>query len=59
VAGGRLYAGNAAGKLSAAPTSATTRAAFQAAVDDLVRAVSADPDAPAAEEPPPSKKKKR
>jgi hypothetical protein len=58
-AGGRLYAGNAAGKLSAAPTSATTRAAFQAAVDDLVRAVSADPDAPAAEEPPPSKKKKR
>ena len=58
-AGGRLYAGNATGKLSAAPTSATTRAAFQAAVDDLVRAMSADPDAPATEEPAPSKKKKR
>ena len=58
-AGGRLYAGNATGKLSAAPTSATTRAAFQAAVDDLLRAVSADPDAPATEEPPPAKKKKR
>ena len=47
-AGGRPYAGNASSKLTAAPTSATTRAAFQSAVDDLVKALSADPDAAAA-----------
>ena len=57
-AGGRTYAGNASSKLTAAPTSATTRATFQAAVDDLVRVLSADPDAPSAE-PPPSGKKRR
>lgn len=58
-AGGRAYAGNATGKLGASPTSATTRAAFQAAVDDLVRALAADPDAAPAEAPPPTSKKRR
>ena len=57
-ASGRPYDGNATGKLSATPTSATTRATFQAAVDDLLRALSADPDAPPAE-PPPATKKRR
>ncbi len=58
-AGGRLYAGNASGKLAAAPTSATTRAAFQAAVDDLVRTMSADPDAAATPTEPASSSKKK
>jgi hypothetical protein len=59
-AGGRLYAGNASGKLTAAPTSATTRAAFQSAVDDLVKAMSADPDTAAAPfEPQASSSKRR
>ena len=58
---GRPYAGNASGKLTAAPTSATTRAVFQSAVDDLVRALSADPEAaaPASPEPPASSAKRR
>jgi hypothetical protein len=57
-AAGRPYVGNATSKLNATPTSATTRATFQAAVDDLVRALAADPDAASAE-PPPSTKKRR
>ncbi len=59
--GGRAYAGNASSKLTAAPTSATTRAAFQSAVDDLVKALSADPDAAAAASPeaPTSSSKRR
>ena len=58
--GGRAYAGSTSGKLTAAPTSATTRAAFQNAVDDLVKALSADPDAAAmAPEPPASSSKRR
>ena len=59
-AGGRTYAANASGKLASEPTSTATRAAFQAAVDDLVRAMSADPDAPApADEAPAKSSKKR
>lgn len=58
--GGRPYASSTASKLSAAPTSEATRAAFQAAVDDLLKVVSADPDAaPPAEEPKASSKKRR
>jgi len=57
-AAGRPYVGNATSKLNATPTSATTRATFQAAVDDLVRTLAADPDAASAE-PPPSTKKRR
>ena len=57
-AGGRIYVGNASSKLTAAPTSATTRATFQAAVDDLLKVLSGDPDAPPAEPPPASKKRR-
>jgi hypothetical protein len=57
--GGRPYAGNASGKLTAAPTSATTRAAFQSAVDDLVKALTADPDAAAASPEPQASSSKR
>ena len=56
---GRPYVGLASGKLSAAPTSATTRAAFQGAVDDLVKALSADPDAAAASPEPQASSSKR
>ena len=56
--GGLTYTGNASSKLTAAPTSATTRAAFQSAVDDLVKALSADPAA-AAQEPPASTSKRK
>ena len=57
--GGRIYTGNASGKLSAAPTSATTRATFQSAVDDLVKALSVDPEAATAEPPASSSKRRR
>ncbi|MCE9658898.1 MAG: hypothetical protein K8R60_10090 [Burkholderiales bacterium] len=58
-AGGRIYFGNAAGKLTSSPTSATTRETFQAAVDDLVKALSSDPDAAALPGEPASSSKKK
>jgi hypothetical protein len=56
--GGQTYVGNASSKLTAAPTSATTRATFQSAVDDLLKGLSADPDV-AAQEPTASSSKRK
>jgi hypothetical protein len=58
--GGRPYATHHAGKLSGAPNSEATRAAFQGAVDDLVQALSGEPDAATrpGEEQKPSKKRR-
>lgn len=57
--GGRTYIGNASSKLTAAPTSTTTRATFQSAVDDLVKALSVDPEAAAVRVEPQASSSKR